>query len=47
MFLGLSWKLDSDPKNNDGKESETTLTAILRNFAYIFTHLDEFQEQIM
>jgi len=47
MFLWLSWKLDSDPKNKEGKESETTLTAILRNVAYIFTHLDEFQEQMV
>lgn len=47
MFLGLSWKLDSGATTKEGKESETTLTAILRNFAYIFTHLDEFQEQIM
>jgi len=48
LFMWLSWKLDSDPdKNKEGKVSETTLTAILRNFAYIFTHLDEFQEQIM
>lgn len=47
LFLWLSWKLDSEATTKDGKESETTLTAILRNFAYIFTHLDEFEEQII
>lgn len=46
LFMWLSRKLDSDPKNQEGEQSETTLTAILRNFAYIFTHLDEFAEQI-
>ena len=46
LFLWLSWKLDDKPTTAGGKQSETTLTAILRSIGYIFSHLDEFEEQI-
>ena len=46
LFLGLSRKLDDKPTTAWGKQSETTLTAILRSIGYIFSHLDEFAEQV-
>jgi len=46
LFLWLSWKLDDKPTTAGGKQSETTLTAILRSIGYIFSHLDEFEEQV-